>query len=72
MSPSMNVVKTAVIAAPDIFEKAEHENKDTGKRTSVPSNFSMWMIFILYPCVELQRAQGVTLREVLSFLLVTS
>ena len=31
MSPSMNLVKTAVIAAPDISEKAEHENEDTGK-----------------------------------------
>ena len=71
MSPSMNLVKTAVIAAPDISEKAEHENEDTGKRTSVLFNFSMWRIFILYPCVELKRAQGATLREVLSFLLVT-
>ena len=32
----------------------------------------MWGIFVLYPCVELQRAQGVALHEVYSFLLVTS
>ena len=32
----------------------------------------MWGIFIVYPCVELQRAQGVTLCEVVSFLLITA
>ena len=32
----------------------------------------MWGIFIRYPCVELEHALRVTLREVFSFLLVTS
>ena len=31
MLPSMNLVKIAVTATPDIFEKADHQNEDTGK-----------------------------------------
>ena len=39
-----------IIAVPDIFDKAEHQGKDTGKRTSVISIFSMWGIFVHLTC----------------------
>ena len=57
---------------PDFLWKELWRTIGWNGKPKILSSDSLWGIFMLYPCAELQHTQCVNLREGFSFLLVTS